>query len=293
MTVWFFLPLLVAIAAALGSRLVQSRLDPVIGTWLLTGLAAGSAVTVFGAVALVSLTYVAGVAWIADRVGWCRTLAAANHAPNTVVGLVSLTLTVCAVVRGWRVLHRHHQIARGPATEEVVIVESADVVAYAVPGRPGHVVVSTAMLKALSSDEQSVMFAHESAHLAYRHHRFVLVGSVAAAVLPVLRPLARQIVFSTERWADEVAAAHVGDRVLAAQAIATAAFAASSPAFALGLADLGVVGRVDALLNDRAPTKVAGRFGGATGCALAVVCLGGGIVQLLHVASLVLHICAG
>ena len=291
MTGWFFFPLLAGVSAALCSRLVQNRLHPVVATWTLTGLAAGCAATVLGAVGLLSLTYVASIGWVAARVGWCRMVAGGHHAPNAVVGMVASILTVRSLVRAWVVFRRHNRVVRDSSTEEVVIVESEAVVAYAVPGRPGHVVVSTAMLEALNPEEQSVMFAHESAHLAHRHHRFVFVGSVAAAVLPLLRPLTRQIVFSTERWADELAAVHVGDRVLTAQAIATAAFASSSPAFALGLADLGVVGRVDALLKDRTRSGAAGRVGVAVACALVIVCLGSGIVQLNHVASLVAHVC--
>ena len=292
MTVWLFAPFFTAMAAALSARLLQRRLHPVLGTWLLTGLAAGSAGAVLGAVALMSVTYIASVDWIADRVGWCRTFSAAHHAPPAALGLGALALLAFALARAARVVRLHRELIRMPASDPIVIVESRELHAFAVPGRPGHVVVTTGMLEALGDDEQAVLFAHESAHLAHGHHRFVLVGSVAAAMFPLLRPLAKQISFSTERWADEVAARSVGDRSTTARAVAAAAFASSSPAFALGLADLGVVGRVDALLNDAPSASMAASVVAVAGAALLVLNVAGGVVQVHHLALLVLHICA-
>lgn len=292
MTLWLFAPFLTAMAAALSARLLQRRLHPVLGTWLLTGLAAGSAAAVLGAIALMSVTYLASVDWIADRVGWCRTYAAAHHAPPAVLGLTALVLFAFAAGRAARVLRLHRELVHSPASDSVVIVDSCELHAFAVPGRPGHIVVTTAMLEALDEDEQAVLFAHEYAHLAHAHHRFVLVGSVAAATFPLLRPLAKQISFSTERWADELAARSVGDRATTARAIAAAAFASSSPAFALGLADLGVVGRVDALLNDSPASTIAANVVAVAGTGLLFLNVAGGVVQMHHLALLVLHICA-
>lgn len=292
MTVWLFAPFLTAIAAALSARLLQRRLHPVLGTWLLTGLAAGSAAAVLGAIALISVMYLASIDWIADRVGWCRTFSATHHAPPAALGLGALVVLAFAMARAARVVRLHRELVQIPASESVVIVDSCELHAFAVPGRPGHVVVTTAMLAALDEDEQAVLFAHESAHLAHGHHRFVLVGSIAAAMFPLLRPLAKQISFSTERWADEFAARSVGDRATTARAIAAAAFASSSPTFALGLADLGVVGRVDALLNDSPSSTVTAGAVAIIGAGLLCLNVAGGVVQVHHLALLVLHICA-
>ncbi|WP_240678378.1 M48 family metalloprotease [Streptomyces griseoviridis] len=61
--------------------------------------------------------------------------------------------------------------------------------AYALPGRPGRVVVTTGMLRALDAREREVLFAHERAHLAGRHHLFAVCAESAAALHPALRAL--------------------------------------------------------------------------------------------------------
>src|SRR5690606_14740688 len=74
---------------------------------------------------------------------------------------------------------------------------------------------------------------------------------LAAAANPLLRPLVRVVSTSIERWADEDAARDIGDRRLAARALARAALLTSGragPSGALAVADHAVVHRVRALL---------------------------------------------
>lgn len=117
---------------------------------------------------------------------------------------------------------------------EVVVLASPVPQAFAAPVGGGRIVVSTGMLAALSPAQRRVLFAHERAHLRGRHHWHGRVVRLAAAVNPVLAPLARMGSYLCERQADEVAARHVGDRRLAATALARAALAVPSPATATG-----------------------------------------------------------
>jgi Zn-dependent protease with chaperone function len=136
----------------------------------------------------------------------------------------------------------------------LVVVDDDEPDAYTLPGLGGRVVVSTAMLRALSADERRVLLAHEAAHLSRRHHLWVQAAEVAAAANPLLRPGARAVRAAVEREADELAATEVGDRALAARAVARAALARATArreaalAAALAGAEGAVAGRARALL---------------------------------------------
>jgi hypothetical protein len=87
----------------------------------------------------------------------------------------------------------------------------------------------------------------------------VQVAEVAAAANPILRRVVPTIKRSIERWADEDAAVAVGDRPLAAQALARAALAAAGrPVLRPGLAiaDGRVTERVQLLLAPSPGVKV-------------------------------------
>jgi hypothetical protein len=49
------------------------------------------------------------------------------------------------------------------------------------------------------------LLAYERAYLRGRHHWFTAAAEPAAAANPLLRPLARAVAFTIERWADEEA----------------------------------------------------------------------------------------
>jgi hypothetical protein len=113
-------------------------------------------------------------------------------------------------------------------------------------------VVTTALLDRLRPAERRALFAHERAHLAARHDRFLLTVQLAARANPVLRPLRTAVAYTAERWADEEAARAVGSRRTVARAIGTAALVSrGTPAPTLaGLAAPGPVPRrVAALLG--------------------------------------------
>lgn len=83
------------------------------------------------------------------------------------------------------------------------------------------------MLRALSAPERAALLAHERAHLDGRHHLFLTLTAYAASVHPALRMLRAPLGYHLERWADEAAAASVGDRAVTARAVGRAALAAA------------------------------------------------------------------
>jgi hypothetical protein len=106
--------------------------------------------------------------------------------------------------------------------------------------------VTTGILCALDADERRVLFAHERAHLSYHHHRLVTAAAVAAALNPLLVPVREAVAYLVERWADEDAAATVGNRDLTARAVARATVE-PGPLGALGMTGGAAVLRVQAL----------------------------------------------
>ncbi|MBD0670461.1 M48 family metalloprotease, partial [Streptomyces sp. CBMA156] len=103
----------------------------------------------------------------------------------------------------------------GTAEGDVLVVPGEEAEAFALPrhrGRAGRVVVSEGMLRVLGPSERAVLLAHERAHLRGRHHVFSAVVGLAAAAHPALARLGPALEFHLERWADEAAAAAVGDR---------------------------------------------------------------------------------
>jgi hypothetical protein len=110
----------------------------------------------------------------------------------------------------------------------VVVTEDSAADAYTVPGWPCRIVITQGMLRALSAGERGVLLAHERSHAQGSHYLFTSVARLAAAANPLLRPVAAQVGYTVERWADERAAAQAGDRTLAARAIARAALATSA-----------------------------------------------------------------
>ncbi len=151
---------------------------------------------------------------------------------GALVGAAVVAGTHDAVRRGAALARLHRDcrgLARTGAAGKVIVLDSDQPRAYATPAGGGRIVVTTGLLAALPADEQRVLYAHESAHLRYRHPWWVLLAGVCAATNPLLRGVARATAQATERWADECAAATVGDRELAARAVARAALRLSNP----------------------------------------------------------------
>jgi Zn-dependent protease with chaperone function len=115
-----------------------------------------------------------------------------------------------------------------PGDELIVVVPGGYPDAFTLPGTRARIVVTEALRDALSADELGVVLAHERAHLAFNHHRYVDAARLAAAGQPLLRPVARLVEYGVERWADERAALEIGDRARVARTIGTVALATTT-----------------------------------------------------------------
>jgi Zn-dependent protease with chaperone function len=290
MTAMFIVPIIIAIASAAMLGFQRRTVRPAVTVVLLTGAAVLVAGVTFGVALLLVLLLASRL--LRHRLEWCQHLTHAHDLP-VIVEAGAAPVAVAMVVQGWLHVRARRLPQRPEGENSLVVLPSEGAAAYALPGRPGRVVVTVGMLRALDGPERRAMLAHEQAHLRYKHHRYVFLSSLAAAVLPVLAPVAARVRYATERWADEVAAAVVGDRSVVARALARASLAASQtakPVGALAISDEGAVARVRFLLGQDSPSRFdALRTSAGVGFAgLAVAALS---LQAHHVLSLVAHVC--
>lgn len=234
-----YVPLLLPLFAACAARPLGERLDPRAATWLLAGSAAALALFSSAALAVLAAAGFVRLPLVAPAGHWSAATVRAGDSVSKAEAAVAALLLAAAGWAALRLLWRRTRALAAAAIEaaclpgpaRVVVVADPAPDAYALPGLPGRVVVSTGMLGALEPAEREAMLAHESAHLSGHHYAFVAVAQFAAAANPLLRPLAETVAFTVERWADETAAAACGDRRQVARAVGKAALAAHrSPA---------------------------------------------------------------
>ncbi|MEU6592828.1 M48 family metalloprotease [Streptomyces sp. NPDC046881] len=167
------------------------------------------------------------------------------------LALAVVALRLRRAVRAERGTRRAlRRLAAGqPGDTELIVAASEVPRAFAIPGRPGRILVTSAMLGALEPAERRVLLAHERAHLTHRHGLVVTAVTLAAAADPLLGPVRTAVLFLVERWADERAATAVGDRRVTARALARAALTAgrAAPVCALQFTDRAVTRRIAAL----------------------------------------------
>ncbi|MFI1183519.1 M48 family metalloprotease [Streptomyces sp. NPDC020799] len=236
MTVLLLLPLLLPFAVPALATHAERRLAPVTALWVLTLTAvalAGGSLTALGALVLTGLLKLPVLAAYGELIHPLRTPWDAVAVPFAAasVGLLAVgawTLTRSALRQAKALRAAHAEAGRRPAAGDLCVIDSPYPDAYALPGWPARVVVTTAMIRSLGPAEREVLFAHERAHNAGRHHYFLAVAELAAHCHPALRTVRASIRFAAERAADEAAAAAVGDRRLTARAIARAALAAGA-----------------------------------------------------------------
>jgi Zn-dependent protease with chaperone function len=226
-----YLPLVAPLVAGGSARWLAARFDPRVATWVLTAVAvvlAAASGAALMALAATAVGQVPVVAWVGH---WSVGVLRRDDPASLVLALAAGVVVSAALVAALRVLGRRVRaiIAAArtarclPGAGQLVVLDDPNPDAYALPGWPGRIVVSTGMLDALDARERRVLLAHERAHLACGHHLFVVVAQLAAAANPLLRPVATAVGYTTERWADEHAARFVGDRRLAARTIGKAA----------------------------------------------------------------------
>ncbi|MEU6238248.1 M56 family metallopeptidase [Kitasatospora sp. NPDC047058] len=269
MGVFVFLPLILPLTAVPIARLAEQHLHPRGTARLLTVI---SAVMALCSAVCLGLTGVVTTAQIPGNPlpdSWSDPEVRAALPYHETVGTAAICLLAVVVVAGLRTVLRHLRVRsrarralgrdlldpRLPDADVAVLPDDA-AYAYALPGTPGRVVVSTGMLAGLAADEREALLAHERAHLDHRHHRYLLATQLAGCVNPFLRPLQHAVAYSAERWADEESARAVGDRRITARAVARAALVshrAPAPGFAAFAAPAAAPGpvprRVAALLG--------------------------------------------
>jgi hypothetical protein len=263
MGVFVLLPLVLPLTAWPIARLAEQHLHPRTATRLLTGVAAVMAVC---STVCLGLLMVVGTAQLPGNPlpdGWSDPEVRAAVPYDEVAGKAAIP-ALCAVLaacgrtlwRHGRVRRRAHRALAGLRGTEAAGLPDDVPYAYALPGgRRDRVVVTTALLERLEPAERRALFAHERAHLAARHHRFLLAVQLAARANPFLRPLRTVVAYTAERWADEDAARTVGSRRTVARAIGKAALVSrGTPVATLaGLAAAGPVPRRVAALLGPAP----------------------------------------
>jgi hypothetical protein len=243
---------------------------------LLSLLAAASSASL----ALLAATGLIRIPPLAALGHWSLQVAQRDDPAELSVAVVAGMLLAAAAFAAARMVWRRVRALAGaavdaacePATDGLVILDDPAPDAYALPGLPGRVVVSTGMLRVLDESEQRILLAHERAHLNDHHYLFVALAQLGAAANPLLRPLAHAATYTVERWADERAAAvTTGDRDRVARTVGKAALAvrrtrARSPV--LGM--LGTIGRRSPLSGaGPVPRRVAALLAPPTGRRLA------------------------
>lgn len=122
-------------------------------------------------------------------------------------------------LRGSSRARRRAALPRWAATEvlheelagaEVRVAPTLEPMAFAVPGRDRHVVVSESVTR-LAAPERRAVLAHEGAHLRLGHHRHLLVLGTYQRVwgwVPGVRSVVADHRRSIEQWADLEATRH-------------------------------------------------------------------------------------
>ncbi|MDQ0766905.1 M48 family metalloprotease [Streptomyces canus] len=262
MTALLLIPLLLPFVMPPLARRTLDRLAPGTALWALTAAAlvlAGACVAVLGTLVLTGLLKLPAFAELGELVHPLRTPTGYLVLPAAAIATGLLTIGAWTLARSALRQTRAFRTARTeadrrPAAGDLCVVDSPEPDAYALPGRPHRIVVTTAMLRSLGPDEREALFAHERAHNQGGHHYFLAAAELAAHCHPALRPARATIRLAVERAADEAAAAAMGDRRILARAIARAALAGQAarstrPDFAPAATAGPVPQRVAALLT--------------------------------------------
>ncbi|MER7838163.1 M48 family metalloprotease [Streptomyces sp. NPDC096040] len=281
MTAVLFVPLILPFLAPTLGRRTLDRLSPTTALWVLAASAlalAGACVAALGALVLTGLLKLPAFAALGQLIHPLRTPSDYVVVPAATAATGVLVLSVLTLVRSAFRQTRAFRTARTqadrrPAAGDLCVVDSPHPDAYALPGRPHRIVVTTAMLRSLGAAEREALFAHERAHNRAGHHYFLAVAELTAHCHPALRRVRETIRLAAERDADEAAATAVGDRRLIATAIARAALAGHAspttrPDFAPAATTGPVSQRVAALLGPAGKRPRATR----TTAFLLVVC---------------------
>jgi Zn-dependent protease with chaperone function len=297
--------------AACASWCVPAQLAPLtrrgvsVRAGLATWLTAMASVLVSAAVAIQFSFRTVAADWPQLTQALCRSVAGGACTPAVYgsvlyqAGVIALaaSLGLAGVTAAWRYGRRvrrsstqtrsharaallvGHAIAGQART---VMLDDPRPAAYCVAGRPAAIVVTSGALAVLDPPQLRAVLAHESAHLAHRHHALATVARGLAAAFPGV-PLftrgAAEVARLTEMAADDTAARASGRPALVTALIAIATGAAVSstgtlgaalPAGAMAAAARAVPDRVERLLRPSSPARSAA-FAAALTVTLAVL----------------------
>ena len=293
MSVEIVLPALIALIAGVLATASHRRLRPPIGARLLAVTMVAVAAAVVPAVLVLAFGFLTHLPWFGGALAWCREAFGIHPRIPDWLGIPAVVVVAAATVRLYRV-RRSWRRSRCTHSDGVQVLPSAELFAYTMPGPGGHIVVSDGLVNCLGDCELAVVVAHEQAHARHRHDRFVLLGSITVALLPLLTPLQRRLRFALERWADEETVDSLDvERSLVARTLATVALSGATtvPAGAVGIGGLGVAGRVTALLEPPSSGRSWLSLGTAAVGIVAVLTAAG--VQAHHVLPLLVSLCPG
>ncbi|WP_280236932.1 M56 family metallopeptidase [Nocardia cyriacigeorgica] len=189
-----------------------------------------------------------------------------DHTAGRVVTFgLAILIAVGAGLLGWRAAralmtmrrrtHAHaravRMVGRRVPDLDAVVLDTPQPQAYAVPGRPDTIVVTSGALAALTGDQLAAVLAHERAHLSGRHGMLTAAVSGIAATAPrlgVFRHGSAEVGKLLEMCADDTAAREHGREPLLGGLLAIVDAEARTPAGALGAAGTAVLARAERLV---------------------------------------------
>lgn len=229
MTISVYVPAALSMLLAALSRIVVARTAPTRAVAFVIAAMLCAAAATWGLV-LLAATLLGYTSLVADE-ALERGVQLQDPVPK-LIGITAAALLIFGAVRVARVLRARRATNRelravcsACGSGELAVVSIAAPHAFAVPGRPGRILVTRGLLSALDGDERRVVLAHERAHLQGRHHWLRAATEVCAAVNPLLIPVREAVAYLVERSADEHAATVTGSRELVARALTKAALA--------------------------------------------------------------------
>ncbi|MDX6282040.1 MAG: hypothetical protein QOH03_3111 [Kribbellaceae bacterium] len=290
MRFFVYLPLPLGLVIQLVATRTARRLPPDLAARTATAGAAVSALAYTASLTMLSLTLLDDLPPLSafdhrpelglpePVPGWLAAIAA-------LVLLTGIARVVLDLVRRTRL--RRDLKAMATSRAGIAVADLAEPFAVAIPGRPGHVLVTSGMLRLLDDRERRVMLAHERSHLVRHHHRLVAITGSAAAMNPLLSRVPALVAYLVERWADEDAATTTGDRQLVASTVAKASLAARGQRLApvLGLHGSRAVDRVAAMAVLECPARWGSLAGIATLTVAQVLVTGLAVVEFVAVAG--------
>jgi Zn-dependent protease with chaperone function len=282
-------PVFVAAVLALFTAGAHRRLPPHIAARVTTASLVAVAAAALPSVWLLGLSYLAHLPIIGGSFQWCAMAMGIHHDVPAVIGIPSVLVGAIGAPRAVQVIRRDRKLRMHDAGP-IEYIDSPEPYAVTVPGRGGRVVISTGLLDLVDDAELDAVIAHEETHAEHRHDRYLLIARTVAALIPFVRPITVRLQYSLERWADEQAARTCRDRRVVASALAKVALGQPAQPALLGFGNLGVTGRVEALMVAAPPAMPTRRIAAVLWASIAATALLG-VVQLHHLGTLIAALC--